>query len=519
MLLKLVSNSDVISVTNTSTMYNMVANSSFLENNQNEEYNWGVLFLLPIIVFGITGNVLVCMAVSMEKRLQTVTNYFLFSLAVTDLHVCIIVMPVSILNDFFGYWRFNGILCNVYVTSDVLMCTSSILHLCSISLERYLAIRNPLQSRNKSKSIVLLKISFIWLAAATISSPVTVLGVLDERNILNDQQCVLQNGDFIIYGSIFAFVIPLVIMVVSYSLTVRILYKQANLYDPNGNVAQSGRPILRRVKTRRQKTDISLTSSPNYTRRSVSDIRNVYELCPRRSASMSIPQSQTVVRFPNSIPNIISQTTSCEAIYGASIPPATSNEFRVNRCLLSVPGHSGAGTSSETLLTDNEVSSDDEIRSFSNRGDAESPSKRSFRDVMTKQIIVKASSILNLTRDRTRDKTAVRTEQKASKVLGFVFVIFVMCWTPFFLVNILSALCANCSFNPVLISIFIWLGWISSTINPIIYTMFNCTFKQTFIKLIKCQYGFIQKPGLQRRAINNERGDYDVEHKRTKIPL
>jgi len=67
-----------------------------------EEYNWAVLFLAPLIVFGIAGNILVCMAISMEKRLQSVTNYFLLSLAVTDLLVCVIVMPFSIINEFTG---------------------------------------------------------------------------------------------------------------------------------------------------------------------------------------------------------------------------------------------------------------------------------------------------------------------------------------------------------------------------------------------------------------------------------
>ena len=42
----------------------------------------------------------------MEKRLQSVTNYFLLSLAITDLLVCIIVMPFSLINDFIGK-RFN----------------------------------------------------------------------------------------------------------------------------------------------------------------------------------------------------------------------------------------------------------------------------------------------------------------------------------------------------------------------------------------------------------------------------
>lgn len=67
-----------------------------------EVHHWEILFLTPVVLFGITGNVLVCLAISLEKRLQTVTNYFLLSLAITDLLVCIIVMPMSILNDFFG---------------------------------------------------------------------------------------------------------------------------------------------------------------------------------------------------------------------------------------------------------------------------------------------------------------------------------------------------------------------------------------------------------------------------------
>jgi dopamine receptor D2 len=46
--------------------------------------------LIFIIIFG---NVLVCMAVSREKALQTTTNYLIVSLAVADLLVATLVMP------------------------------------------------------------------------------------------------------------------------------------------------------------------------------------------------------------------------------------------------------------------------------------------------------------------------------------------------------------------------------------------------------------------------------------------
>lgn len=405
-------------------------------------------------------------------------------------------------------------LCSVYTTSDVLMCTSSILHLCSISLERYFAIRNPLKSRNKSKSIVLLKISLIWAAAAAICSPVTVLGVIDETNILNNRQCMLKHNGFIIYGSILAFFIPLVIMVVSYGLTVRLLRRQSRLYNPTRNMSQSGQPILRRVKSRRHKH--STHSSPSASRLSISSTRdqNVYEMCPKSSSEQHITECDNSFR---QIPDIISQAAYCETIYTESLVREASikeTEYRPNGCFLDVPGQYHApGTSSEALISDNETTSDDDNKPYVR----EIPRKRSLRGAVAKQIVVKASSILNLARDKNNDKTTVRTEQKASKVLGFVFALFVLCWTPFFVVNILTVLCRVCSFSTALMSTFVWLGWISSTINPIIYTMFNCTFKQTFVKLIKCQYGFLQKP-RNRRYESSTKGACLAECN-MKIPL
>lgn len=84
-----------------------------------------------------------------------------------------------------GYWPFGVVWCNVYVTCDVLACSASIMHMCFISLGRYLGIRNPLRTRHTStKRMVGFKIAAVWLLAMLVSSSITVLGKIRFLNVL-----------------------------------------------------------------------------------------------------------------------------------------------------------------------------------------------------------------------------------------------------------------------------------------------------------------------------------------------
>lgn len=94
-------------VTNISDLFDL--NSSlasdhdeFDEQLASDKYNWLFLSLILVVFVGILGNVLVCLAVCLEKRLQNATNFFLLSLAVADLLVSLLVMPIAILEQFYG---------------------------------------------------------------------------------------------------------------------------------------------------------------------------------------------------------------------------------------------------------------------------------------------------------------------------------------------------------------------------------------------------------------------------------
>ncbi|XP_061177846.1 uncharacterized protein LOC133186626 [Saccostrea echinata] len=191
---------------------------------------WGVLAIVLIVFCTAIGNLLVCIAVIWDRRLQNMTNYFLMSLAIADFLVSILVMPFGMLVELFGNFPLRPEFCIFWVTTDVLMCTASIWHMCTMSMDRYFTLKYPMKyGRNKTKMTVALKILFAWLVSITISSPICFYGISDTNSVFNEGQCVPAIQDFVIYGSIFAFYIPLTIMLVTYILTIRILWRNQKL--------------------------------------------------------------------------------------------------------------------------------------------------------------------------------------------------------------------------------------------------------------------------------------------------
>lgn len=52
--------------------------------------------------------------------------------------------------------------CFLYLIGDDYLTSASAMHICFISFERYLAIKNPLDTRNITKRRVYIKISLVW---------------------------------------------------------------------------------------------------------------------------------------------------------------------------------------------------------------------------------------------------------------------------------------------------------------------------------------------------------------------
>lgn len=379
--------------------------------------------------------------------------------------------------------------------------------------------------RSRSKSSVRIKIFFVWVAALTISSPIMILGLVDEKNILSSQhQCVLSNAHFIIYGSVSAFYIPLIIMGILFGLTIHLLRKQYKLCNPKQT--QDGEQLIRRIQSsstmsfkRRWKQMQHDHTQPGRKKESSSSSSS--QSSPSRKDLKLNISDVTNIPSPSYISTPLVQCTS-SPVAGRSLQLPVSNEYRlhleqIHKNAMPIDEQSSDESitrshSMETTRTSipsfppTTPCDPDEVDSpVNDLNDNEAkPVSRAFShpaelNSIHRQVSVASSqnSPTGTKKDSVKQKqvkSTVKTEQKASKTLGILFLCFVLCWAPFFIVNILTVLCRTCVFDRVLITTVLYLGYLSSTLNPIIYTVFNKTFRATMFKLLKCQYKAIQRP-------------------------
>ncbi|KAG5892253.1 hypothetical protein JTB14_014623 [Gonioctena quinquepunctata] len=138
-----------------------------------------VVTLLMIVV--VVGNMLVIIAITTEKALKNIQNWFIASLAVADFFLGLVIMPFSLANELMGYWIFGAWWCDIHSAMDVLLSTASIMNLCLISLDRYWSITQAVEYLKKRTPIrAIVMITAVWLLSAVICIP-PLLGWKVER--------------------------------------------------------------------------------------------------------------------------------------------------------------------------------------------------------------------------------------------------------------------------------------------------------------------------------------------------
>ncbi|XP_015838636.1 dopamine receptor 1 isoform X2 [Tribolium castaneum] len=93
------------------------------------------------------------------------------------------------------------------------------------------------------------------------------------------------------------------------------------------------------------------------------------------------------------------------------------------------------------------------------------------------------------------------SDHKAAVTVGIIMGVFLICWVPFFCINIVAAFCKTC-IPDITFKILTWLGYSNSAFNPIIYSIFNTEFREAFKRILTAHYPAWCKCGYQSVSLN-----------------
>ncbi|CAF1180036.1 unnamed protein product [Rotaria sordida] len=311
------------------------------------------MVLIDISVF--LGNLLVICAFFRTRRLQTVTNYFIASLAFADALVAIFVLPLSIYYYQRGRsWKLGLILCDLWVSSDVLLCTSSILNLTCISVDRYMAITKPLTyTAYRSKFLARVMILLVWIVSVVITCP-PIFGWRDsnrQHTVEHEHRCELNTArGYVVYSALGSFYIPAVIMVFVYIRIFMVVYDRENLihkFHNNKNnttiqlSSKTNQNGLINIKNSPDGTNDNNKDLTNKTKKSIccclycrkksrqnnSIITHQTSLSPFNNNCLSTERKQNgylIYRFTNNNNNNNNNKNRCDSYSTPNTPPLTS---------------------------------------------------------------------------------------------------------------------------------------------------------------------------------------------------
>ncbi|XP_010620448.1 histamine H2 receptor isoform X5 [Fukomys damarensis] len=197
--------------------------------------------LIVLILITVAGNVVVCLAVGLNRRLRSLTNCFIVSLAVTDLLLGLLVLPFSAIYQLSCKWSFSKVFCNIYTSLDVMLCTASILNLFMISLDRYCAVTDPLRYPVLITPVrVAISLVFIWVISITLSFLSIHLGWNSRNETSKDNDTILKckvqvNEVYGLVDGLVTFYLPLLIMCITYFRIFKIAREQAKRINHIGS--------------------------------------------------------------------------------------------------------------------------------------------------------------------------------------------------------------------------------------------------------------------------------------------
>ncbi|XP_067939128.1 muscarinic acetylcholine receptor M1-like [Watersipora subatra] len=502
---------------------------------------WQVaLISLGAIVFialTIAGNVLVLASFKVEIKLQIISNYFLLSLAVADLMIGLVSMPLYAMLLIVGEWPLGPIVCDIWLCIDYTMCSASVASLLIICFDRFMSVKRPLHYRAwRTGRNVRVMIAIAWAVSFLLWTPWIISWpyIAGERTVL-DNECYIQflgkqhlasNQIITLVTSIITFYLPVTVMGVLYfivfletrrqfpeklhagnNLTIKTPIQQPEDLVFSQNSHENDKTEENSCKERvldcigiccevhgrddeHDSSDLSLTHTSGYKHGHANNWDNL-SLNSNRQTS-SIPSfsaflnrafsRENVKNESRDFTEIVERLTTSFSERTPSPEPTTLNNHIAARS-------KGSHKLFSNTLTQYNVKPDlgptpliaaaGSSSSTEDRGDC-SPISNKEHEQNESQVPQKAATQRQIQGHEKRQKS------KAAKTISAISLAFILTWSPYMVFTVINAFNENI-IPDILYKIGYWLCYLNSTVNPLCYALCNITFRQTFLKIITCK--------------------------------
>ncbi|GAB1607809.1 octopamine receptor Oamb-like [Argonauta hians] len=517
-----------------------------------------LVILSSVNILVIAGNILVIVTVAKYKKLRSVTNLFIVSLAFADLFLGIAILPFAIMFELLRWWIFGNAWCSMWLAIDVWLSTASILNLMAISLDRYIAVMHPiryptLMSRKRAKILI----AVVWIVAFVVCLPplinwgVTVnlpnvnlqnnsIDFLTDHNLQNNSHKLsslppnnydyessdysetehihlptncTRSSDLIcelttskgyrIYSSIGSFYLPMCVMAFFYIRiyktaveTAAALRKGTLTTKSEGENSTNNMAITLRIHRGRGYNNTTNWKDKKRKENSKESYCCNNDKNPRGKTHQETPQQSSLHR-KTKVRKKPDVETNCPKGYVHTFKKFQNRKFplmsplNANKCSSLTQVCKNPSIDTASISSGSDIIEMNQTNSYNINEQRDNSDEKHHLGLTQSQgdQTRRRSAGFNFKVVRKHAKTnrsKFKRETKAAKTLAIIVGAFVLCWLPFFTMYLVGAFCIDC-IPPLMFSIFIWLGYCNSALNPCIYAMFSRDFRSAFKLLLTCR--------------------------------
>ncbi|KAK6301046.1 hypothetical protein J4Q44_G00291440 [Coregonus suidteri] len=145
------------------------------------------MYCLSFLV-GFVGNIM-SIKVLINRRSErlaavSATRYLLVNLAVCDLAVVCVCMPITLGHQIYSAWVYGDFLCRAVPFTQAVSVSASVLTLTVISVNRYFSVRCPLRARSLfTRRRILATVAVVWVVSSAICAPLVFMNRRDEISL------------------------------------------------------------------------------------------------------------------------------------------------------------------------------------------------------------------------------------------------------------------------------------------------------------------------------------------------